>query len=54
MRAAGRYVPGCVELKHGLCVEGEKLFGFADLQEEMLRPKVNIVGAVIEGRSVNQ
>jgi len=46
---AGRYVPGSVELRHGLCVEGENMIGFADVAEcdntcgaLILRPKVNV------------
>jgi tRNA pseudouridine(55) synthase len=45
---AGRYLPGTIELRHGLCVEGEKLFGFAELEPSgglgaLLRPRTNIV-----------
>ena len=46
---AGRYVPGSVELRHGLCVESENMIGFVDVGEcenacgaPFLRPKVNI------------
>jgi len=59
MAEAGRYVPGSVELRHGLCVEGGNMMGFADINFEesnftenhsdiqilkpILKPKVNIV-----------
>jgi tRNA pseudouridine(55) synthase len=45
---AGRCVPGTMELKYGLCVEGEALFGFAELESSgglaaFLKPRTNIV-----------
>jgi tRNA U55 pseudouridine synthase TruB len=45
---AGRCVPGTMELKYGLCVEGEELFGFAELESSgglaaFLKPRTNIV-----------
>jgi tRNA U55 pseudouridine synthase TruB len=46
---AGHYVPGTVELRQGLCVEGKTMIGFADvvrglLQDggTLLKPRVNI------------
>jgi tRNA U55 pseudouridine synthase TruB len=45
---AGRYVPGAIELKHGLCVEGERLFGFAEIESGgggalLLKPRTNFL-----------
>jgi tRNA pseudouridine(55) synthase len=31
LRGAGRYVPGSMELRHGLCIDGARLFGFAEV-----------------------
>ena len=52
MAEAGRYLPGTVELKSGLCVEGEEMMGFADMVEGeknalggrvvLLKPKANL------------
>jgi tRNA pseudouridine55 synthase len=49
MTEAGHYVPGSLELRHGLCVEGRNMIGFADigLSEDrcgvlVLKPRVNI------------
>ncbi|MDR1621791.1 MAG: tRNA pseudouridine(55) synthase TruB [Synergistaceae bacterium] len=42
---AGRYLPGTVELRHGLWVEGKKMIGFADIVKGdvlFLKPKANI------------
>ncbi|MCL2010065.1 MAG: tRNA pseudouridine(55) synthase TruB [Synergistaceae bacterium] len=46
---AGRYVPGNLELRHGLCVEGEAMMGFADIAlgegrggAFTLKPRVNV------------
>ena len=46
---AGRYVPGSSELRHGLCVEGGNMIGFADLDPfggrngaPLLKPRVNV------------
>lgn len=50
LREAGRCVPGTVGLQSALCVEGERMIGFADREspEEgggkiLLRPRVNIL-----------
>jgi tRNA pseudouridine(55) synthase len=46
---AGHYFPGTVELRHGLCVEGKKMIGFADMDGMMenggavLKPRTNIM-----------
>jgi tRNA pseudouridine55 synthase/riboflavin kinase/FMN adenylyltransferase len=45
---AGRYLPGTVELCHGLWVEGRKMIGFADIVKThvlSLKPKANIPDA---------
>jgi tRNA pseudouridine(55) synthase len=43
---AGRYVPGSLPLKSGLCVEGKALFGFAALDGDfLLTPRTNILEA---------
>lgn len=43
---AGRYVPGTVALRDGLCVEGASMIGFADLMEAenglVLKPRANV------------
>ena len=43
---AGRYVPGVVALKDGLCVEGVSMIGFAELAEAegglVLKPRANV------------
>jgi tRNA U55 pseudouridine synthase TruB len=50
---AGRYLPGTVELRNGLCVEGKKMIGFADIVESdaagdgmSLKPRANIADAL--------
>ena len=52
---AGRYLPGTVELNHGLWVEGKKMAGFADLvknrvkngaKSSFLKPRTNILDAL--------
>jgi len=50
MAKAGRYVPGSLELRHGLCVEGAGMIGFADVIEDLiLKPRVNITGEHHDG-----
>ena len=43
---AGRYVPGAVGLRSGLCVEGKGMIGFVDRQlgerGVLLKPRANI------------
>lgn len=44
---SGRYVPGRLELRHGLCVEGRNMIGFADVKEDpggalLLKPRMNV------------
>ena len=47
LREAGRYVPGTVALRSGLCVEGAGMIGFADREPDgggvLLRPRANIL-----------
>ena len=44
LASAGRYVSGNMELRHGLCVEGTGLIGFADVIEGLiLKPRMNII-----------
>jgi tRNA pseudouridine(55) synthase len=48
---AGRYIPGTVELCHGLCVEGRKMIGFVHVVEAenggvFLKPKANIADSL--------
>ncbi|MDR1376136.1 MAG: tRNA pseudouridine(55) synthase TruB [Synergistaceae bacterium] len=45
---AGRYLPGTLELRHGLCVQGKKMMGFADISGmtdnsgTVLKPRTNV------------
>ena len=55
MSKTGRYVPGSLELSHGLCVEGVNMIGFADVDfsenscgAPILRPKVNVAMGDLE------
>ncbi len=54
---SGRYIPGTLELKSGLCVEGKNMIGFADIIKKdtpdsgtfFLKPRTNILDFDVVG-----
>ncbi len=54
---SGRYIPGRLELRSGLCVEGKNMIGFADIFKKdmsdsgtfFLKPRTNIVDFDVAG-----
>ncbi|MDR2180135.1 MAG: tRNA pseudouridine(55) synthase TruB [Synergistaceae bacterium] len=53
---AGRYLPGTVDLRHGLCVLGKKMIGFADVIEDVIEKEndKNAVNNAIENKNENK